>query len=125
MAAESFVEEVDAESLELAVADSSDPLIVDFFTTWCGPCRLLEPQLKMAAMDYKGRVRFLKLDTDKNPDLATAMKIFALPTVLFIKDGEILKKSEGALTANKIAELAEWAFFGGPKPKDIDDELIA
>eukprot|EP00287_Rhodomonas_sp_CCMP768_P005174 CAMPEP_0196746952 /NCGR_PEP_ID=MMETSP1091-20130531/67714_1 /TAXON_ID=302021 /ORGANISM="Rhodomonas sp., Strain CCMP768" /LENGTH=135 /DNA_ID=CAMNT_0042094001 /DNA_START=187 /DNA_END=594 /DNA_ORIENTATION=+ len=116
-----IVEEVDAERLELAVQDSSDPLVVDFFTTWCGPCRLLEPQLKMAALDMRDKVKFLKLDTDKNPELATAMKIYALPTVMFIKDGEILQKSEGALTSSKITAIAEYCFFDGPKPPGLDD----
>ncbi len=89
-------------------------MVIDFFATWCGPCVLLAPQLEEVAEHYKGKVRFLKIDSDENDSISSAMKvrirldtglipcvlnaavqIFALPTLLFINNGQVLKRIEG------------------------------
>ncbi len=71
------------------------PCVVDFFATWCGPCKMISPILEKLAKEYDGKVDFYKVDTDKEPKLAMVLKIQYLPTVLFAKDGEQPEKSIG------------------------------
>mmetsp|Transcript_4963 Transcript_4963/g.7969 ORF Transcript_4963/g.7969 Transcript_4963/m.7969 type:complete len:192 (-) Transcript_4963:148-723(-) len=111
-----LVEKITAEELEFTLQDTTEPLIVDFYTEWCGPCKLLAPQLKMAAIELKDKVKVVKIDTDENPELATAMNVYALPTMLFINNGEIIKRHEGPLTVQKLMKATEHAFFDGPEP---------
>ncbi len=71
------------------------PCVVDFFATWCGPCKMISPILEKLAKEYDGKVDFYKVDTDKEPKLAMVLQIQYLPTVLFAKDGEQPEKSIG------------------------------
>jgi thiol-disulfide isomerase/thioredoxin len=101
-------------------------MVIDFFATWCGPCVLLAPQLEEVAEHYKGKVRFLKIDSDENDSISSAMKvsnrldpgllrinvlnsavqIFALPTLLFINNGQVLKRIEGRCRTNPVLRIS-------------------
>lgn len=91
------VKELDSESFKTTICDitkedaeylGDKPAIVDFTATWCGPCRKLAPILEELSKDYKGKVKFYKVDVDKCKDLAEAFKISSIPALLFIpKDG--------------------------------------
>lgn len=88
------------------------PVVIDFYATWCGPCRSLSPLIEQLADEYKGRVKVLKVDVDKNIALAEAARIQSIPTLFFIsKDGEIERQvgamSYGALKQKTEALLAE------------------
>lgn len=72
------------------------PCVIDFYATWCGPCKAVAPILEKLAKEYDGKVDFYKVDTDKEPKLATIMKIQYLPTVMFAKEGAQPEKSVGA-----------------------------
>lgn len=111
------VEQVSAEQFELALQTESGPMIVDFFTTWCGPCKLIAPQLEKVAAEYEGKVTIMKIDTDIEADLASTLQVYAMPTLLFIKDGKIRQRAEGAMLAPKIKDLTEHIFFDGPAPE--------
>jgi thiol-disulfide isomerase/thioredoxin len=95
-----------------------------------GPCLLMAPEFEAAAQDLKGKVRFVKLDTDKDEQMATRLNIMGLPTLLFLdkyqpKEGDknagasaVLKgRIEGALQKKNIIDLVEHHFFDGPAPK--------
>jgi len=71
------------------------PCVIDFYATWCGPCKMIAPIMEKLAKEYAGKVDFYKVDTDKEPKLAMVLQIQYLPTVLFAKDGEQPEKSIG------------------------------
>ncbi|EKX51357.1 thioredoxin y [Guillardia theta CCMP2712] len=105
------VEAVDAETFEVIIQEETKPLVVDFYAEWCGPCRLVAPQLEEVAQTMKDQVRFLKINTDENERLATLMQVYALPTLLLIKDGAVVQRAEGAMMANQIRDLVKTSFF--------------
>lgn len=72
------------------------PCVIDFYATWCGPCKMVAPILEKLAQEYDGKVDFYKVDTDKEQKLAMILKIQYLPTVFFAKDGAQPEKSVGA-----------------------------
>ena len=78
------------------VFKGSRPCVVDFYATWCGPCKMVAPILEKLAQEYDGKVDFYKVDTDKEQKLGMILKIQYLPTVLFAKDGAQPEKSVGA-----------------------------
>lgn len=121
---------VSGEELEVMLTEWDLPLVVDAYATWCGPCLLMAPEFEKAAQEMKGRVRFVKLDTDLHPEMAGRLNIMGLPTLLFLgpftPEGEededetaraVLKdRIEGALRKDLILALCEHNFFGGPRP---------
>eukprot|EP00525_Craspedostauros_australis_P008910 CAMPEP_0198116428 /NCGR_PEP_ID=MMETSP1442-20131203/12245_1 /TAXON_ID= /ORGANISM="Craspedostauros australis, Strain CCMP3328" /LENGTH=176 /DNA_ID=CAMNT_0043774241 /DNA_START=111 /DNA_END=641 /DNA_ORIENTATION=+ len=120
---------VSGEQLEMLMTEWDQPLVVDAYATWCGPCLLMAPEFESAAQELKGKVRFAKLDTDKDEQMASQLNIMGLPTLLFLDKFEgdenanpearaVLKgKIEGALRKDNIKELCEFYFFDGPQPK--------
>ena len=85
------------------------PVVVDFYATWCGPCRELAPLLENAAGDYSGRIKFVKVNVDESPGLAQNYEVQAIPLVLFFKGGKLMDRlvglpSESDLT-NKLSAL--------------------
>ena len=84
-------------------AGKSDLLILDFWATWCGPCRALSPVIAELAKDYEGKAIVGKVNTDENPDLCDKFGIRNIPTVLFLRKGELLDKNIGATTKSVLA----------------------
>jgi thiol-disulfide isomerase/thioredoxin len=111
----------DASSDELEVALlTEERLVLDVYATWCGPCALLAPQMDAAAAALEGRCRVMKFDSEQlpgGPALASSLSVGGLPTILFISEGEVLHRVEGALTAPRIVELAEGVWFGAAMPR--------
>ena len=69
------------------ILESGEPMLVDFFATWCGPCKMLAPVIEELAADYEGRLHVLKLDTDENQSLAMNYGIMNIPTVVLFQGG--------------------------------------
>lgn len=124
---------VSGADLEIMLTEWDEPLVVDAYATWCGPCLLMAPEFEAAAQELKGKVRFVKLDTDKDESMAARLNIMGLPTLLFLdkyvppedSDEEqaaegakaVLKgRIEGALRKQNILDLCEHYFFDGPAP---------
>jgi thioredoxin 1 len=80
------------------------PLVVDFWATWCGPCRMIAPIIEELAADFDGQIVVGKCDVEENDDLAAEFGIRNIPTILFFKNGEIVDKLIGAQPKAKLEE---------------------
>lgn len=74
---------------------SNGLVLVDFFATWCGPCKMLAPVLEELASEYEEKLTILKVDVDEFSSIASKYSIYSIPTLLLFKDGELVKKSVG------------------------------
>ena len=95
---------VNSENFTEEVLNSPIPVLVDFFATWCGPCRMLSPVLESVSEDYEGKVKFVKLDVDEASDIAKDYSVMSIPTLIIIKNGEEVAKQVGALGAEALEE---------------------
>ncbi len=98
---------VDQDNFETEVLQASlkTPVLVDFWATWCEPCKSLGPMLEKLAVEYNGAFRLGKVDVDKNQELAGVFGIRSIPTVMLVKDGQILDGFAGALPEGQLREF--------------------
>ena len=84
--------------------NGSLPLVIDFWATWCGPCRMVAPIIEELANEYDGKVTVGKCDVEEADDIAAEFGIRNIPTIVFMKDGKILDQIVGAASKSKIEE---------------------
>jgi thioredoxin 1 len=84
------------------IVKSSTPTLVDFHATWCGPCQAMHPVMDRLKNEIGSQVRILKIDVDKNQEVANKFKVRSVPTFMLFKDGEILWKQSGGMDINTL-----------------------
>ena len=92
---------ITAENFE-SLKNGELPLVVDFWATWCGPCRALGPVLSELAKEYDGKIVVGKCDVEENDDVAAEYRVRNIPTLLFFKGGELVGKHVGAITEGDL-----------------------
>ncbi len=103
-------------------ASRQTPVIVDFWATWCGPCKQLGPALEKAVEAAKGAVKLVKIDVDKNPAVAGQLRVQSIPTVYAFIDGRPVDGFQGALPESQVKQFVD-RLTGPPEPGEIDDVL--
>lgn len=90
-----------------SLKNGAEPLVVDFWATWCGPCRMIGPVISKLAEEYDGKITVAKCDVEECEDIAVELGIRNVPTILFFKGGEVVDKLVGAANKVKIQEKFE------------------
>lgn len=95
------------DNFDAEVLNAKQPVLVDFWAEWCGPCRIFSPIIEDVSKDYSGKVKFFKLNTDENSEIASRYNIMSIPTVLLFDKGEVKAMSVGALPKESFKKWLE------------------
>jgi len=98
------VDKVSDATFESAVLKSAEPVVVDFWAEWCGPCRMIAPALEEIAGTMNGKVKIVKLNVDENPATAAKYGIMSIPTLMLFKNGELASRQVGAAPKQKLEQ---------------------
>lgn len=99
--------EVTDANFEEVVLKSEIPVMVDLWAVWCGPCKMIHPIMEELSAEYEGKALIVKLDVDNNRETSMKFGVRNIPTVLFIKNGEVVDKQVGAVPKKKFVEKLE------------------
>ena len=102
-----MVEHLTADSFREKVTEAKGTVLVDFFATWCGPCKMIAPAVEQLAEEYKGRAAVYKLDVDDAQEIGMEYKVMSIPTLIVFKDGQEAERVRGALSKAELADLLE------------------
>jgi thioredoxin 1 len=103
------ITQLTASTFDEVVGSSNEPLIVDFWAEWCGPCKMIAPILDEIATEQEGKLQVAKLNVDDAPDVARRFEVMSIPTLLVFRDGQVAKRLVGAKGKGQLLEdLAEF-----------------
>lgn len=97
------------DSFEADVINADEPVLVDFWAEWCGPCKMISPIIDELASDFEGKAKVGKVDIDSQADLAAKFGVSSIPTLLVLKDGEEAQRFVGVTTKDVLAKALEAA----------------
>ena len=89
------------------VVQSTEPVIIDFWAPWCGPCRVIGPRLDDIAARYAGRIKVVKVNVDEEPELAGGFQISGIPTMVYVKNGKAVGRTVGAVSLQQLESVAD------------------
>jgi len=101
------VTEVTDSTFDAEVLQSKVPVLVDFWATWCGPCRMIAPIVEELAKQYEGKLKFTKVDVDNNTRIATKYDIRSIPSLYIFKGGEVVEQIIGAVPKSKLTTVLD------------------
>ena len=99
------VNEVSDASFEQEVVGASEPVLVDFWAPWCGPCRMIAPSVEAVAKEYAGRARVVKVNVDENPSISQRYGIKGIPTLILFRSGKEEERVVGATSKEALSRL--------------------
>ena len=95
------------DTFETEVLKASDPVLVDYWAEWCGPCKMIAPILDEIANEYNGKIKIAKLNIDDNPQTPPKYGIRGIPTLMLFKDGDVAATKIGALSKSQLAAFID------------------
>jgi thioredoxin 1 len=101
----SAIPEVSSSTFKTDVLASDKPVLVDFWAPWCGPCKMLAPVIEEVAGSLAGQAKFVKLNTDENPEIAATYHISGIPTLILFKGGEVVDRIVGFVPKSAITSM--------------------
>jgi thioredoxin 1 len=97
--------EITEENFEEVISRTEMPLVIEFGAVWCAPCKRLEPELERYAANWSGKMVLAHINVDENPDLATRFMVMGVPTVILLKNGELLERFSGFKPLQKMEDI--------------------
>jgi len=101
------ISHIEGDKFQTEVVRSDLPVVVDFYADWCGPCKIIAPVLEQLSKEYKGKAKFVKINTDDNQELAGQFGIMSIPTVMFFSKGKVEDIVIGAVPAAVFKQKLE------------------
>jgi len=92
------------DSFEKEVLESKEPVLIDFYADWCGPCKMMAPVVEKLAEKYEGKVKVGKVNSDDEPELAQMFQVMSIPNFVIIKDGKVVDRVIGAVPQQALEE---------------------
>ena len=93
------------DNFNVEVLNATEPVLVDFYADWCGPCKMMAPVIDGLATEYEGKVKIGKVNIDENMNLAQKYRVMTIPTIILFKDGEVKETTVGVVSKDKLVAI--------------------